>query len=193
MNATRQNIASQARRQNGAALIVSLLFLLILTLTGATAMMLSTLEERMSGNLRDRNLAFQAAESALREGEAVLKQSLDSGAPAAFNCLAATQTCPLADDVSAGNASAWVVDDQAVFQYSKTLPHVASQPLYRIEVLTNNPVAPLQQEAGKPLNYSYCYYRVTAYGTGAIKSTTAVMQSTFSNDPNLRNNGVCHG
>ncbi|MCC5858552.1 MAG: hypothetical protein JJT90_10370 [Ectothiorhodospiraceae bacterium] len=57
------------RRERGAALIISLLLLLVMTLIGVTAMQTSTLQERMAGNTRDRNLAFQSAEAALREGE----------------------------------------------------------------------------------------------------------------------------
>ncbi len=56
------------QRQKGAVLVVSLMILLVLTLIGVTAMTTSTLEERMAGNLKDVNLAFQAAESTLRDG-----------------------------------------------------------------------------------------------------------------------------
>lgn len=55
------------RRQHGAVLIVALLFLVILTLLGLTAMSGTTLEERMSGNSRDMNIALQSAEAALRD------------------------------------------------------------------------------------------------------------------------------
>ena len=56
-------------RQNGAVLIFCLVFLAILTALGITGMESTILEERMSGNMRDFNLAFQAAESALKNGE----------------------------------------------------------------------------------------------------------------------------
>ncbi|OGR32354.1 MAG: hypothetical protein A2091_00395 [Desulfuromonadales bacterium GWD2_61_12] len=55
--------------ESGAVLIVSLILLLVLTLLGITAMQSTTLEEKMAGNLADRNLAFQAAEAALRDAE----------------------------------------------------------------------------------------------------------------------------
>lgn len=55
--------------QQGAALVVGLIFLVMLTLLGVTAFGLSTLEERMSGHTRDHTLAFQAAEAALRHCE----------------------------------------------------------------------------------------------------------------------------
>lgn len=54
-------------RQRGAVLIVALLFLVILTMLGVTAMSGTMMEERMSGNSRDINIALQAAEAALRD------------------------------------------------------------------------------------------------------------------------------
>lgn len=55
--------------QRGAALIIGLIMLLILTLLGVTAISNVTLQERMSGSLADRSRAFQAAEIALRQAE----------------------------------------------------------------------------------------------------------------------------
>ena len=60
-------------KQQGAALAVSLIILLLMTLIAVTGMQTTTLEEKMAGNSRDRNLAFQAAESALRQGETWLE------------------------------------------------------------------------------------------------------------------------
>lgn len=60
--------------QRGFALITALIFLLLLTLLGTSSMSGALLQERMAGNLRDRNIAFQSAEAALREGEAFLSQ-----------------------------------------------------------------------------------------------------------------------
>ena len=60
------------RRQDGMALIVSLVILLSMTLLGLAAIQNTTLEERMAGTIRAENMAFQAAEAALRQGEAWL-------------------------------------------------------------------------------------------------------------------------
>ena len=51
--------------QGGSALIVALVFLLVMTLIGTTAMQGTTQQERMAGNYLDRMMAFQAAEGAL--------------------------------------------------------------------------------------------------------------------------------
>ena len=57
------------RTQAGASLLVVLILLLVMTLLGLAALRGTLLQERMSANLLDRNLNFQAAEAALREGE----------------------------------------------------------------------------------------------------------------------------
>lgn len=56
-------------RQRGAILVVTLLLLMVITILAITALQVSTSEERMSGNLKDWNIAMQAAESALRDAE----------------------------------------------------------------------------------------------------------------------------
>ncbi|MBT8092482.1 MAG: pilus assembly protein PilX, partial [Gammaproteobacteria bacterium] len=55
------------QREQGAVLIVSLVMLLIVTLIAVSSMQGTIMEEKMAGNSRDRNLAFQTAESSLRE------------------------------------------------------------------------------------------------------------------------------
>jgi type IV pilus assembly protein PilX len=57
------------KQQSGAVLIVSLLMLVLLTLIGLTAIQAGTVNERIAGNARSLDLAFQAAEAALREAE----------------------------------------------------------------------------------------------------------------------------
>lgn len=54
-------------KQRGVVLLVSLLFLIVLTLLGIAASRMVTSEERQSRYLREYNTAFQAAESAMRD------------------------------------------------------------------------------------------------------------------------------
>lgn len=61
---------SRPFRQRGVALLVVLMLLLIMTVLGLASLRGAMMEERMSANLLDRGLMFQAAEAALREGEA---------------------------------------------------------------------------------------------------------------------------
>lgn len=55
--------------QRGAVLLVSLIFLLVLTVVGSSSIKSVTLEERMVSNMHDATLSFQAAESGLRDCE----------------------------------------------------------------------------------------------------------------------------
>ncbi|WP_443216447.1 pilus assembly PilX family protein [Pseudomonas sp. GM49] len=55
--------------QRGMALLVSLVFLLLLTLIGLSSMQSATLQEKMAGSVALRNQSFQSAEAALRVGE----------------------------------------------------------------------------------------------------------------------------
>jgi type IV pilus assembly protein PilX len=57
------------QKEHGAVLIVSLIMLLIVTMIAVSSMQGTVMEEKMAGNTRDRNLAFQTAESSLREAE----------------------------------------------------------------------------------------------------------------------------
>lgn len=64
---------SSPSRQSGISLLAVMLLLIIMTLLGLAMLRSSLLEERMSANLYDRSLAFQQAESALREAEARIR------------------------------------------------------------------------------------------------------------------------
>ena len=66
------------RSQRGTALVVGLLILLVLTIIGISGMHSTTLEEKMTGNMRDQNDAFQAAETALRGAEDYVQNSLQN-------------------------------------------------------------------------------------------------------------------
>ena len=57
------------RKQQGAALVISLLILIIITIVGVSAMQSTVVEEKMAINANERNRAFQAAETALRHAE----------------------------------------------------------------------------------------------------------------------------
>jgi type IV pilus assembly protein PilX len=67
MNIRRTFAQTSLPRQRGVVLLVSLLFLVVLTLIGVAASRMVTSEERQSRYLREYNTAFQAAESALRD------------------------------------------------------------------------------------------------------------------------------
>jgi len=69
---------SGLKRHQGSALIISLIMLLLLSLITLGGMQSTILQERMASNLHDRNIAFQASERALREGESWLADNAGS-------------------------------------------------------------------------------------------------------------------
>lgn len=67
-------------RQAGATLIVALIFLVVLTIAGITAMQFSTMEERMAGNSQSRNEVFQDAQNWIQRNLTQLNADLSGRA-----------------------------------------------------------------------------------------------------------------
>lgn len=61
-----------SKQQNGFVLVVSMIFLVVMTLLAISAIKKSTLDEKIASNLRAQNASFQAAEKALRFCERAL-------------------------------------------------------------------------------------------------------------------------
>lgn len=68
-----RNGICRTSRERGMVLVTSLMFLVVLSLLVVSLMRTSIIEERMVGYSRDWNLAFQAAETALRDAEREIK------------------------------------------------------------------------------------------------------------------------
>lgn len=64
------------QRQSGAALLVALVLLLVLTLIGVSGMTSVGLQERMAGSLSERAGYFEAAEAGLRHAERYLSSAV---------------------------------------------------------------------------------------------------------------------
>lgn len=74
---------SQVAPQRGAVLIVAMIFVLLMTVVGLSAIRGSGMQEAMAGNMRHMQLNFQAAEAGLRLGEAKVDvRTLDENLPA---------------------------------------------------------------------------------------------------------------
>ena len=164
-------------RQKGAALILALIFLLLMTLLSTSSMRTSTMQERMAGNTRDWNLGFQSAEAALREAEEFLR---DTAVLPEFN-----------DEngyyqVNSDDRPVWTGGTAAAgngyITYPDDLPGVAERPKYFIEKLSSIRPAGASTETGTPVEEIF-YFRVTAIGYGgavdsADEPLTAVVLSS---------------
>lgn len=93
-------------REQGISLVVVLIILVVITLLGLAGMRSTLLRERMSANMYDRSLAFQSAESALRQAEAAVRAAALAGTPIGTDCSAVGASCPipLANTYSGGSA-----------------------------------------------------------------------------------------
>lgn len=166
---------STPERQRGAVLIIGLIILLVMTMLGLTAMQSTSLEERMAGNMRDRSVALQVAEIALRAGEqAVFDSTPDVSAAWVFDI----QTDPAPDVTDettwSGSSTSYMTSDP-ISGDGKAFPTLADTPKYLVEA---RPGAPSSAEAGIQRE---TVYTVTARATGANDATVVVIQSTVRN------------
>ncbi len=168
--------SSSIHHQSGAVLIISLIMLLLLTLIGVTASQVTTLEEKMAGNMRDKNLAFQAAESVLREAENRLKP--DSANPASAFDNAGTNG--LYSQTSTIPAEAAIMTD--VFWTNNPvetsgigdLGNGIAPPQYIIQRL---PAACFTLPCSGHLSTPY---KITVRATGSSPTTVVILQSIFT-------------
>lgn len=172
------------REQRGAVLIVGLVLLLILTVIGLASIRGSDMQERMAGNMRDRNVAFQSAESALRQGERLLNLAAIpsfSGATVGYwpdlNKPGALRTRP----------NTWTTEQWAnnsVQLPANTISGVYEQPRYTIEKII---VTGLAASQGGAVDHESVekmqdaeFYRITGRGLGVSSDAEVVLQSTFA-------------
>jgi len=184
-------------RQRGFVLIVSLLLLVVLTVLGISIIGTNTLEERMTGYFLDRQVALQAAEAALRDAERDIlfggrvsgSTGFVSGCSSDGLCLPETDGSSIWAELDTNDNLGWkkgTADGPSVRfgTYSNppsglaTIPDVAAQPRYIIEVL-NIPGAGGSLRVGFGPQQSTIVYRVTAVGFGRRDSTRIVLQALY--------------
>lgn len=170
------------RRESGVILIVVLVMLLAVMVLGVSAFLTVSLGERIAGNSRDRQVAFQAAESALRDAERMMSDDTDGPfQPLRVNQFSAD--CTSGYCRSSAAAPIWSALSEADWVSSKTwvygagsgvaaIADVASQPRYVIEY--QETVQPI--EPGKPC---VALFLVTARAAGIASSTNVMLQSVF--------------
>lgn len=153
--------------------------LVIITLLGVSAMQATGLEERMAGNARDRNLAFQAGEAALRDGEQVLQQgvlpSFDGNGGLYPAPTPGTPPVWLDSNGDLLGDAFWNANGRA---YSGAVSGVAAQPRYIIEEIARLPAVGESLKANQPVP-DLAYYRITARAFGGTNTAVVFLQSTY--------------
>jgi type IV pilus assembly protein PilX len=169
MNMNRESVA---RRQQGAVLVISLIILLVLTVLGIAAMQSTTMEEKMAGNARNRDLAFQSAEAALREGEAYIENLTTttgfSGAGGLYS------EADLAPDWT--SSSVWT---GARTYSSGVIQGVAQQPKYYIKILAVVSAPRTSKVLPPNVGGTVTIFRITAKGWGSTTNSQVVLQSRY--------------
>lgn len=173
---------SHSSEQRGSALVTGLVFLVVLTILGLSASSSSIQREMIARNIRDQNVAMQAAEAALQSAEtwirlntttSLLPLSVDGAGSAAIledgACVAACE---------AGTASWWSANGIVLgssANQTKYFPGVTAAPAYFIEYL-------VPQRSSMTFNSAQIrplYYRITARGTGLSANTVRIVRSIY--------------
>lgn len=152
-------------------MVVSLIILLVMTVIGLAGMELTNLEEKMAGNMRDRNIAFQAAEAALNDAEDYLEGTV---LLPVFNGSVAGL---YSRDTDLWETINWT-SSSAVKTYSGNgFDGLAENPAYIIESLeiaSDND----SLELGAAADIKR-YYRVSARAVGQTDTAEVILQSVY--------------
>jgi type IV pilus assembly protein PilX len=151
--------------QRGITLLIALIFLLVLSMLGIWGMTTNSLQERMAGNTRNRDLAFQAAEAALDYAENTLT-TWRTGDFDGTDGLLAYDITRANDAIYWRNTDNWASYRQVPVG---NLNQVAEQPRFVIEKIKTE---------GKVE-----YYRITARGVGGHSSAVAILQTIVTYTP----------
>jgi type IV pilus assembly protein PilX len=179
--------------QSGMSLVISLVFLVILAMIGVTVMNVSTLEEKMAAGTRDKDLAFQAAEMAIRRAEQRIEANITGAIGFASDCTNALCTepatnttsmrwsnpnfCSTGNDIWQCNKSSEV--DISAVAGSGTFKR---NPRYFIELVREvNSEEPLMMGnvGDQPVSQRVMIYRITAVGYGGSNESKVLLQSTY--------------
>lgn len=167
-------------KQQGALLVTSLVFLVIMTLIGVTAMRTAVLDEKMASNFRCSKIAFEAAEASILNAErdmiANLVVPLDSfdgnlGTSGHEGRYWLTQNEPSVNSLftvgtwTSGNASA---------SYSSNIAGIATQPRWLTKVLAIDGPLNLSMEGETGV-----VFRTTARGTGCTDESVVMVRTIY--------------
>jgi type IV pilus assembly protein PilX len=185
MNTFRQQPSfARHQRQKGAILVFCLIFLTVLTMMGVSGMESTTLEERMSGNMRDYTLAFQSAESALKSAEAWLVVQVNQ--PIVSGDGSTTVWSENAMDPAAADGRYWWEHANMTHDWwtnngdvVNDVAQVAAPPRYIIEEYRTVDSGQGIDIGSGSATVPRVFHRITARGVGVNAATAVTVQSTF--------------
>jgi type IV pilus assembly protein PilX len=160
--------------ERGIALIIGLVILAVLSMIGVAAFSISTQEERMAGNSRDRIRAFEAAEAALRGCEDAVR------AGPVFTATGGTGGMYLAPAPTLPSKAESIDWSQpgAVLPYTGTVNSEWSKPPACIAEQFS--VSRLNLSPGSPVGQQGQVAHITAYGYGLNPTTVVKLESYYA-------------
>jgi len=169
-----------AAAQRGVALIVGLVILAVLSMIGIAAFSITTQEERMAGNSRDRIRAFEAAEFALRGCESFVKTNGVGvfGASIGMYIAPTTSTAQSNTELAASKPESFWQKASNVHVVSIPSSDVAVQPSCIAELITLFPST--GYTVGNPLGNPASIAHITAHGYGLNSNTVVRLESYYS-------------
>jgi type IV pilus assembly protein PilX len=180
-----RHMQRQKTGERGFVLVMALVFLMILTIIGLTAMSTTSLEEKMAGNSKEKNLAFQAAETGLLGAENWVTSLINKPVfPSTSTGLHVPSTTgvPIWDTISwsGANVVTYPCTPSVSSSCGSGLTKVATQPKFFVEDMGE------VQETGGSLVLPGDYkgkgstvLRITARGTGGTDVSQAMVQTTY--------------
>jgi type IV pilus assembly protein PilX len=167
-------------RQRGAVLVVALLMLLVMTILGVTAMQMSRSEERMAGNSRDVNLAFQGAEAGLRDGEGRIEPLLMVPSTCSTAPCTVWRENLLAADVRNQAPTFWTTYGREYGVVgTREVTDTTRDPIVVVELLGFLPDS-LADESDPAAKSGRHFYRVSSNSTGASADAQVLLESTYA-------------
>ena len=166
-------------KQTGAVLITSLILLLVLTIAISSNVNNILIEEKVVSNQRDRLIAMEAAESALREAEAWV--GAQTSEPNGTIDGSANVWSTDAPKESSNSNEWWLEKDSDWWETNATKANFSGatkEPYYLIEdyAYVQDSLVTGQQKDERGRNF----YRITAKGTGGTDTARVVLQTTFT-------------
>ena len=182
---------SRAGSQRGLSLVTTLMFTVAALVLGVSVMGVNVMQERIIGNTKDRDFAFQAAEAALRDAEQDIAANVKSDTAFTDTCASGLCTAPtLRSPIPV--TGAWPVDQQPGFDWGSVrtygqftaatpLPGVAQAPAYVIEKIGNLGTPSGESMAiGTAATTAGVGYRITTRAFGARSETKVYLQSIYA-------------
>lgn len=172
---------SKPEQQKGSVLILSLMILVVLTMIGVSSMSSSSLQEKMTGNFRDREVAFHVAERTLALAEEYLEANINTANLPNTGGLYTRDNGPTHATVTTGTW--WTGSNSQVL--STTIDETRTQPRFTIEYHGE-----VGNSEGTSINLggygsstgggTVSNFKVTAYANGLSNNTQVILQSNYN-------------